>query len=148
MLMVSERWAPLSSCSSSFSRRAVLVWMLFSNCSLRCRISDSSSLRSHEPEGAGFWGASLGPANNDVEVSYRLTARTGRLARWRIRSLQYRGIYERRFSSFQTPAAPNAENAEDAESPTAAASGRLPRSVTWKHKYTRFKKQTDTGCKQ
>lgn len=77
MLMVSERWAPLSSCSSSFSRRAVLVWMLFSSCSLRCRISESSSLRSHEPEGAGFWGASLGPANNDVDINYRLTARRG-----------------------------------------------------------------------
>lgn len=61
MLMVSERWAPLSSCSSSLSRRAVLVWMLFSSCSLRCRISESSSPRSHEPEGTGSWGAPLGP---------------------------------------------------------------------------------------
>ncbi|TNN58661.1 hypothetical protein EYF80_031075 [Liparis tanakae] len=43
------RLGPRSSCSSSLCRSAVLVWMLRSSCSLRRRISSSSSLRSTAP---------------------------------------------------------------------------------------------------
>lgn len=70
MLMVSERLGPLSSCSSSLCRRAVLVWMLLSSCSLRCLISSSSSLRSTELEdgtGTGPWVASLDSAERNDE---------------------------------------------------------------------------------
>lgn len=70
MLMVSERLGPLSSCSSSLCRSAVLVWMLLSSCSLRCLISDSSSLRSSEPEGGtetGSWVTPLDSAERGNE---------------------------------------------------------------------------------
>lgn len=56
MLIVSDRLAPRRSCSSSFSRSAVFVWMLLSSCSLRCLISNSSSPRSNEPVGTGSGG--------------------------------------------------------------------------------------------
>ncbi len=70
MLMVSERLGPLSSCSSSLCRSAVLVWMLLSSCSLRCLISSSSSLRSTEPEEGtetGSWVAPLDSAERNSE---------------------------------------------------------------------------------
>lgn len=75
MLMVSERLGPLSNCSSSLCRSAVLVWMLLSSCSLRCLISNSSSPRSTVPEeGAetGSWVASLDSAQRRNEGRERI----------------------------------------------------------------------------